>query len=287
MIINQPGVDFLYKGITYRVGDEVIANEQSGYAGLLGKILEIRDGEDKDTENETPDIYCSFQAPALPEDKISLERGFSERHGKGITIGDMTLDEVIMAPEMLILPKRPLKTMRVYLVQESWFDDGVLHDSTRVFANVHEAVARFNDSIREALSGGVVAAWKDYDMDVREQSGPCFYNAWCSDSLEDNHYSINLEEREISLTPDVIGDVGRTYEDEMLHEDFAEQVEQWEEVGALSDQDYQKFLADKRISGMIQKNLGETFWECYWQAISEAAHTLLREYVDKNKEDSK
>lgn len=287
MIINQHGADFLYKGITYRVGDEVIANEQSEYAGLLGKILEIRDGEDKDTENETPDIYCSFQAPSLPEDKISLERRFSERCGKGITIGDMALDEVIMAPEMLILPKRPLKTMRVYLVQESWFDDGVLHDSTRVFANVHEAVARFNDSIREALSGEVVAAWKDYDMDVREQSGPCFYEAWCIESPEDNHYFINLEEREVSLTPDVIGDVGRTYLNECMYEDFASQVEEWEDVGELPEEEYQRYLADERIPNMIEKGLSDTFWECYWEAVSEAAHTLLREYTAKNKEESK
>lgn len=33
---------------------------------------------------------------------------------------------------------------------------------------------------------------------------------------------------------------------------------------------------------MIDKGLSDTYWECYWEAVSEAAHTLLREYLDRN-----
>lgn len=60
MLINKSGAEFLYNGITYRVGDVIIGSDQSEYAGLIGSILEIRDGNDKETENDTPDIYCSF-----------------------------------------------------------------------------------------------------------------------------------------------------------------------------------------------------------------------------------
>ena len=60
MLINKSGAEFLYNGITYRVGDVIIGSDQSEYAGLIGSILEIRDGDDKETENDTPDIYCSF-----------------------------------------------------------------------------------------------------------------------------------------------------------------------------------------------------------------------------------
>ena len=73
MLINKPGAEFLYNGITYRVGDVIIGSDQSEYAGLIGSIFEIRDGSDKETENDTPDIYCSFDPPVLPTDIAKVE----------------------------------------------------------------------------------------------------------------------------------------------------------------------------------------------------------------------
>lgn len=39
MLINKPGAEFLYNGITYRIGDVIIGSDQSEYAGLIGSIL--------------------------------------------------------------------------------------------------------------------------------------------------------------------------------------------------------------------------------------------------------
>lgn len=72
------------------------------------------------------------------------------------------------------------------------------------------------------------------------------------------------------------------YLDASRYEDFACQVEPWEEISELSEEDYQRYLADVRIPNMIDKGLSDTYWECYWEAVSEAAHTLLREYLDRN-----
>ena len=60
MIITKPKAEFLYEGETYRIGATVIANEKSAYEGLVGEICEIRTGEDKETENEMPEIFCRF-----------------------------------------------------------------------------------------------------------------------------------------------------------------------------------------------------------------------------------
>ena len=76
MIINQPGAGFEYEGITYIIGAPVIGTHAGEYEGLYGSITEIRDGEDKDTENETPDIYCSFEEPALPCEVKNWKRDF-------------------------------------------------------------------------------------------------------------------------------------------------------------------------------------------------------------------
>ena len=66
MIYKKPGEKFSHENITYTVGSRVLANEASEYSGLFGRILEIRTDDDRETENDTPDIYCKFDTPCLP-----------------------------------------------------------------------------------------------------------------------------------------------------------------------------------------------------------------------------
>ena len=72
MIITEPKAEFLYRGETYRIGDTVVAGWKSDYAGLIGRIDEIRTGKDKKTETETPEIVCCFNIPKLPSDVDNL-----------------------------------------------------------------------------------------------------------------------------------------------------------------------------------------------------------------------
>lgn len=101
MVINKIGTAYQYKGMTYTIGQRVYANGQSDWEGLLGVIMEIRTDEDKETENETPDFYCSFDAPVLPADVKELEERFSNLYQEPKKMEDISLDEVIMAPEMV------------------------------------------------------------------------------------------------------------------------------------------------------------------------------------------
>ena len=41
MIINKNGEIFEYEGTMYRIGDQIVGNEQSEYRGLFGTITEI------------------------------------------------------------------------------------------------------------------------------------------------------------------------------------------------------------------------------------------------------
>ena len=56
MIINCNGATFEHAGVTYTIGASVVGTDQSEYEGLTGYIYEVRDGADKETENETPDL---------------------------------------------------------------------------------------------------------------------------------------------------------------------------------------------------------------------------------------
>ena len=78
MFMNRVGAQFQCEGVTYTIGGKVCANDASDYEGLYGTITEIRDGDDRETENDTPDIYCSFMPPVLADDIKAIESRFSQ-----------------------------------------------------------------------------------------------------------------------------------------------------------------------------------------------------------------
>ena len=139
MLINKSGAEFLYNGITYRVGDVIIGSDQSEYAGLIGSILEIRDGNDKETENDTPDIYCSFDPPALPADIAKVEAVFSDLYDTQKTLDDICFDMVIMAPEMIIVPGQSKKSIKLYILSEDWAANGDTGHSSSIYSDPLEA----------------------------------------------------------------------------------------------------------------------------------------------------
>ena len=101
MIYEKPGTGIDIDGKSFIVGMSVEATGLSEYLGLMGYITEIRTDSDMDTENDGPDIYCSFDTPENEEDVNSLEYRFSELYDELKTIDDIALDMVIMAPDMI------------------------------------------------------------------------------------------------------------------------------------------------------------------------------------------
>lgn len=259
----------------------IIGSDQSEYAGLIGSIFEIRDGSDKETENDTPDIYCSFDPPVLPTDIAKVEAVFSDLYGTQKILDDICFDMVIMAPEMITVPGQSKKSIKLYILSEDWAANGGTGHSSSIYSDPLEARARLNEALGNEIDSGCLSDWintPEYRTETSENS----YEGWLDGFYCESHYAISLEERNVVLTPSVIGDVGRDYLDASRYEDFACQVEQWEEISELSEEDYQRYLADVRIPNMIDKGLSDTYWECYWEAVSETAHTLLREYMDRN-----
>lgn len=100
MILQNQG-EFIESGnAKLAVGDRIIATD-SDYAGLKGRITEIRTGADKDTANVTDDVYCCFEVPESKKEQQLLEEHFSALYGEKKTVDDLCLDMVIMAPEEL------------------------------------------------------------------------------------------------------------------------------------------------------------------------------------------
>ena len=101
MILNKQGESFAVEGRTFLIGGMVWANDESDYRGLFGHITEIRDGADKDTENEGPDIYCDFMVPEQEYMVNEIEKRFSALYRTPKHKNELPLGGVIMAPDML------------------------------------------------------------------------------------------------------------------------------------------------------------------------------------------
>ena len=101
MILERSGQSMIIDGEPFSVGMTVLGTDQSDYCGLFGRIIEIRDGDDKETDNETVDITCEFFVPDDICMVKELEERFSALYGEPKKIDDISLDYVIMAPEML------------------------------------------------------------------------------------------------------------------------------------------------------------------------------------------
>ena len=237
--------------------------------------------KDKETENDAPDIYCAFQKPVLPNDVEKLEQSFSELYQKERHLEDIVLDCVILSPEMILVQNQPQKTVKVYVLLEDWSVDSNQGQTIRLYSSPLEAKAHLNSALADEIKSGCIMDWVSR-ADYMTETSDFSYKGWIEGRYMECHYAISIAEQEMVLAPAVIGDVGRAYTESCRYEDFMSQVAEWDEVGELPEQDYQNFVADKRIPDLIDKKLGDHYWESYWEAVSEAAHTLLREYLGKN-----
>ena len=101
MLLTRNGDSMVIDGVTYTIGARVHANDCSDYAGFDGVITEIRADADMETENEGADIYCAFDIPDDPKLVAELEQRFSRLYQSPMTLDEVGLDMVIMAPDMI------------------------------------------------------------------------------------------------------------------------------------------------------------------------------------------
>ena len=166
MIYKKPGEEFWHEGICYKVGGRIVANEASDYAGLFGNILEIRTEDDRETENDTPDIYCAFEAPVLSADRLALEQTFSQLYHEQKHIEDLGLDMVIMGPEMIAPLEHPAQVYpagTLYVVIAHWATDGEYGSYEAIFTERTDALHQFHNDLGknfwlEAFHAGKKAA---------------------------------------------------------------------------------------------------------------------------------
>ena len=280
MILNRVGAKFFYEGITYTIGDKVFANEESDYAGLYGTILEIYDGDDKETDNDTPDIVCSFLYPVAPEEVARIEERFSSLYGIPKCLYDLGLEQVIMAPEMLdVLTPATAYPLSLYQVREEWIFNGEGNEDFTVVSDAQLAKHRFLSLINDELLEGECAEWQDGCRE--EEFGPNSFSCWLTDEYCSNHYTVMIEPVSISITNDLIEAIGKHYVAGQFRKQFAEQIESWEEVAELAPNQMAELIGLPEVPDCIRKHLeGNSYLiESYWESVSEVAFSLVKSFI--------
>ena len=286
MIINRIGAEFEYEGTTYVIGAPIVGTPESEYEGLYGTITEIRVGEDKETENETPDLYCSFEVPALPCEVKKLEEVFSELYDQKKTIDDIILDFVIMAPSMV----EPLDDLeecrqhpRIYILLEDWAVDGEQGNSSEVYTDFNDAKRLLEQMLKEEQERGCIPQWTDKEKFV-EYSADSLYECYIDGEYCENHYHIAIISQQLCVSNRFVREMGWIYKASCQLEDFVSQVSDWDELDQLTDEQYNRMVQDPRFPERLHSALGknDSYWEAYWETVSEVAHAFVDEYLKEN-----
>ena len=281
MIYKKPDEKFSHENITYTVGSRVLANEASEYSGLFGRILEIRTDDDRETENDTPDIYCEFDPPCLSAARRALEQTFSELYGAPKRMEDLGLELVIMAPEMLTplaVPEQAYPQGTLYVVVSHWATDGEFGSYEAPFTNLMDAQRQFHDDLKNELESGCVEKWREKSQFAEEETAES-YECYLDGEYCENHFYLSIEKRPLPLAPEFIRTVAAAYEDECAREDFLDKAQALPEYLALTEDQKKQLLHNADIKGRISHylDLCDTYWECYWDAVSKAAQDILQE----------
>lgn len=281
MILDLVGASFYHEGVTYTVGSQVVATEESDYEGLFGTITEIRTGDDRETENDTPDIYCEFMPPVVPHEIEALQDRFSRLYGGPKTVEDIALDMVIMAPEMIRVMDPPNShNLTIYIVKEEWTLNGDSSYCRRFAADYDHAKLLFDETIRKDMDDGCISQWIG-SVDLEQESAKDHFKCWLRDAYFENHYEVSITEETLPLCAEVFQMIGKSYVHSQFRAQLVEQIECWEEIGGLTEAQFAELIAQPYVPEMIQKSLEQHGYleEAYWEAFSEAAFKIVQRYI--------
>ena len=281
MIINRAGAQFTHEGVTYTIGDKIFSNDNSDFRGLFGYIKEIRTSDDRETDNDTPDIHCYFYPPFEPEAITELESRFSALYRSPKKLEDIALDEVIMAPDMIQVVTSANNTHMItaFRVEESWVIKGEPGMEVTPALDKMQAKQRMAELIHNESSEGCILEWRD-DPQFEVEITPTFYECWLRDEYCENRYKVKITPVQICVSEELFESIGRRCVDGILRKHFAEQIEDWEELEGLTPMQIDEMIAAPNVPERIKKQLNENGYliESYWESVSEASFDLVKKY---------
>ncbi len=194
MIYNKSGDSLEYKGKKYTVGEEIYTTNKSIYKGMFGIIKEIRTGKDRETDNPYPDIYCSLDSPPFEAEYEALKQATGNE--------DVSLDMIIMAPEMIVAVSELLpdeKTVTVYALIEDCTVDFEDSDSCCLFTDIEKAKLQMRRYISKERKEGCIERWRRKADFIEEKTTDTEYVAYIDGRYCQNHYCVSIVKKELPL----------------------------------------------------------------------------------------
>lgn len=280
MILDRIGAAFYYDGKKYVIGEAVIANDASEYEGLYGRITEIRDGVDKETDNDSPDIYCEFDDPVMKPDIWSLEQRMSALYGERKTLEDISLDLVIMAPEMIatlaeIEENSPMT--EIFLLTEDWAMNDEYGHSTEAFSSLEMAQMKMKLRLAAEKAQGCIPVWEDNTVFVETETDMDYQGYlegfWC-----ESHYELTIQKVNMRMSPKFLREAADQFNIQSKQNDFVEQTESWGSIYNLPEDVVYNLRHSKEIAPRVEEKLNKNdhYWEAYWESFSEVAHEMYK-----------
>ncbi len=285
MIINKKGKRFYIEGVEYVIGGDIIGTGESAYSGLLGSVYEIRTYEDKETDNDTPDFYCTFEPPILEPDIRNLEKRFSEMYGCPKRLEDICLDSVILAPEM-VKPVASLedkgKEYNVYILEEELASNIDYVHNIKVFSDKSSAKTEMLMLLREEMKNGYIPVWKA-DEHYIEESDENSFECYIDGFYAEKHYSTSITEKTMKMSERFMAEISDFMISQDMLSQFRTQVLYLKKTEPLSDADYEQLINDDSVAERIKDKISEDddFWAAYYSIISKVAREEVGKYIEK------
>lgn len=200
MILNKKEQSIEIDGKLFKIGNYVIGTNAGDYDGIIGIIREIRTNSDKETDNNTADIYCDFLKPVMKNDIKTVEDRFSKIYKSDYKIDDIDFSGVILAPKMLDIIGGNGTKINIYLVKEDWAYNDSYDSTVDAFFDKESALIDFKKKLSICGSNGdIIPEMSHMDDFISEESGES-YECYVEGFYDDNHYSISVDcvEAEIS-----------------------------------------------------------------------------------------
>ena len=157
-------------------------------------------------------------------------------YGEPKKLEDITLDNVILAPEMVrvILPDPKPLTQMIYSVQEEWADRGECGSCISQACTSEESAQQFMmKQLREEVEDGLVSQMR-CDKKFVEESYDDSHECFIDGDYYENHYRIYITSQQIIVTPAFVREMAGIYHLAMFTEDFESMLEQEDDFSGLS-----------------------------------------------------
>lgn len=185
-----------------------------------------------------------------------------------------------MAPDMLkvLEPIPSWQKLTIYIIREDWAFGGDYGEDFSLTTTPDMAKYILTELVTAQLESGYASEWPDRP-DWGVECTPQSYECGLHDSYCENHYKVCIEEQELPIDDAAV----RSLLDNQLRRYFAEQIEGWDELEGLTEQQITEMVAAPNVPQRIRRQLEKNgfLMDSFWESVAKSLFDLVRQYKEK------